>query len=177
MLEVGKNSYITVDEADEYFLGRLGADFWEELKPGQKEKALITATRKIDRFPFIGFKQSPKQVLQFPRCYYSNIFENVQVAQIPQQLKDAVCEEALTTLQYIENNSEDAYNGAIDTNWSSLKLGDASITMGNKSASGTNSTGTNSNKGGLLSAEAINLLSGLIKIGFDIPNPKVYEVY
>ena len=166
MLEIGKKSYISVDEADEYFLGRLGADFWETLDKSHKEKALVTATRKIDTLPFVGYKQNPKQPLQFPRFYYTSC-NLTQTDFIPQSLKDAVCEEALTTLQYIESNSEEVYNGAIQDNYQTLKLGDASITYG-----GSNNSNTSSN---LLSETAKHLLSGLIKTGFDIQVQRYYE--
>ena len=178
MIEININSYVTLDEANEYFATRLGSDYWGTLDDVQKEKALITATKKIDRLPFIGYKQDPNQPLQFPRFYYATgcYCNGLQIADIPQQLKDAVCEEALTTLQYIENNSEDIYNGALSGNYQSLKLGDATITYG--SGSGSNSSnGNSSNNYGLLSYTAYDLLQGLIKIGYNITNPVYYEGY
>lgn len=175
MIEVNVNSYVSLEEANEYFATRLGAEFWETLDDTQKEKALITATKRIDRLPFVGYKQNLKQPLQFPRYYYASCYYNggLSVADVPEQLKNAVCEEALTTLQYIENNSEEIYNGAISANYQSLKLGDASITY--SSSNNRNSAGMNNE--GLFSKNAVQLLSGLIKVGFDIANPKFYEVY
>lgn len=176
MIEVNVNSYITIEEADSYFSSRLGADFWAELEESTKEKALITATKKIDRLTFIGWKKSLKQPLQFPRVYYSGFcYNGLQIADVPQAIKDAVCEEALTTLQYIENNSEEVYNGAVDGNYQSIKLGDASITYGSSGVSGGSSMdGTTRN---LLSNEAKELLSGLLKVGFDIANQRFYEEF
>ncbi len=175
MIEVNKNSYISLEEANEYFAGRLGADYWDTLDDTQKEKALITATKRIDTLSFIGSKQKPKQPLQFPRFYYSGLeYNGLQLADVPQQLKDAVCEEALTTLQYIENNSEEVFNGAISGDYQTLKLGDASLTTGSYEAG--NKTGSNTN-GGLLSPRAYRLLSGLIRVGYDINTPVFYERY
>ncbi len=175
MIEININSYVTLDEANEYFASRLGSDYWDTLEDTQKEKALISATKKIDRLPFIGYKQDPNQPLQFPRFYYSTgcCYNGLPIEDIPQQVKDAVCEEALTTLQYIENNSEDVYNGALSGSYQSLKLGDASITYGAKSAG----AGTSGNSGSLLSQNAAQLLQGLIKVGFNITNPIYYEAY
>ena len=175
MIEININSYVTLDEANEYFASRLGSDYWDTLEDAQKEKALISATKKIDRLPFIGYKQDPYQPLQFPRFYYSTgcYYNGLLIEDIPQQVKDAVCEEALTTLQYIENNSEDVYNGALSGSYQSLKLGDASITYGAKSAG----TGASGNSGSLLSQNAAQLLQGLIKVGFNITNPVYYEAY
>ena len=171
MIKINENSYVTVEEADEYFETRLGADSWTEIDEQQKEKALITATKKIDRLPFIGYKKSPSQPLQFPRMYYNSCSAcGLQIADISQQLKDAVYEEALTTLQFIENNSQEVYNGAVESSYQSLKLGDASITYGSKSSTSTSNSG-------LLSKNAGDLLQGLIKVGFDISNPVFYEVY
>ena len=177
MIEVNVNSYVSLQEANDYFSSRLGSDYWDTLTDAQKEKALITATKRIDRLSFIGSKQNPAQPLQFPRFYYSlNCYlSGLQIATIPQQLKDAVCEEALTNLLYIENNSEDVYNGAVNTNYQTLKLGDASISYGSGSGSGGNNSGNSANNYGLLSDTAYELLQGLIKIGYNITNTIYYE--
>ena len=174
MIEVNVNSYVSLDEANTYFSERLGADYWSTLDDEQKEKALITATKKIDRLPFIGYKQNPAQPLQFPRFYYNSCCCNLQIAGIPQQLKDAVCEEALTELQYLEANSEDVFNNAATGSYQSLKLGDASITYG--SSNSANQAGQTNYKG-VMSQNAADLLQGLIKVGFNISSPYFTEVY
>ena len=46
MLEIYKNSYVTLEEAGEYFSEKLDADFWKGLDDSKKEKALITASRR-----------------------------------------------------------------------------------------------------------------------------------
>ncbi len=174
MIEVNVNSYVSLDEANTYFSERLGADYWSTLDDEQKEKALITATKKIDRLPFIGCKQNPAQPLQFPRFYYNSCCCNLQIADIPQQLKDAVCEEALTELQYLEANSEDVFNNAQTGSYQSLKLGDASITYG--SSNSANQAGQTNYKG-IMSQNAADLLQGLIKVGFNMASPIFTEVY
>jgi hypothetical protein len=67
MLEVNKNSYVTVEEADNYFNERLFVDEWDLATPGTKEKALIMATRQLDKLIFVSTKLDPKQELEFPR--------------------------------------------------------------------------------------------------------------
>lgn len=172
MIEINVNSYVSLDEANTYFSERLGADYWATLEDSQKEKALITATKKIDRLPFTGYKQDPCQPLQFPRYYYNTCGNKTAI--VPQQIKDAVCEEALTELQYLEANSDDVYNGALKDDYQSLKLGDAAITYGS-GGSDTQSGQTNYN--GIMSQNAADLLQGLVKVGFNIASPVYYEVY
>jgi hypothetical protein len=42
-LEVGRNSWVTVDEADDYLAERGGAERWDALEQTQKEQALVRA--------------------------------------------------------------------------------------------------------------------------------------
>jgi hypothetical protein len=91
MIEVGKNSYVTIDEATTYLSSMLDANEWTSADNETKEKALISATRNIDREKLNGKKYSDDQVLQFPRLADG---EN-----IPQVVKDACCEEALFLLK------------------------------------------------------------------------------
>lgn len=171
-------SYITVEEANEYFQTRYGADIWNTLSLEDKIKALVMATRKLDCLPYIGYKVNPNQQHQFPRYFvdYAYALDYFVTAETPQQIKDATAEEALSIVQYVDVNGEDALNGAVNTNMQSLKLGDASITYGSgSSALGAGGSATNSY--GLYSDEAARLLSGFIKVGVDITNPCFYESY
>lgn len=89
-ITVGENSYIDIEEADEYFAGRLHAEAWTGADSETKEKALKQATRQIDRQPLRGRKTNPEQELAFPR--YPD-------TEIPGAVKDACCEEALALLE------------------------------------------------------------------------------
>ena len=170
-----ENSYLTIEEANEYFSGRLGSDIWTTLTETQKEQALITATKRIDTLPFIGYKCSPAQPLEFPRFFvdFSYALDFYTTAVVPKQIKNATAEEALTLVQYLDANGAEALNGAINTNYQSLKLGDASITYGNSTSSAANATANNSY--GLLSDAAARFLNGLVRVGFNIVNPLYYE--
>lgn len=120
-LTVGTNSYIDVATAEAYFADRLFADAWNNATATQKPQALIMATKAIDRQMLIGAKKTDEQTLEFPRRYQYQIhdiwrkwfqdniyddFETLYVegaslwaeADVPQQVKDAVCEEALERL-------------------------------------------------------------------------------
>ena len=89
-ITVGKNSYIDIDGADEYFAGRLHAESWGQADDETKEKALKQATKEIDRQPLTGRKAVDDQALAFPR--YPD-------EEIPVAVKEACCEIALALLE------------------------------------------------------------------------------
>lgn len=172
-----ENSYITIEEADDYFLTRFGADIWQTLGPEDKMKALVTATKRIDNLPFVGYKCNPEQKLQFPRFFvdFTYALDFFVTAKVPQQVKDATAEEALSIVQYVDANGLEAFNGVINTDYQSLKLGDASITYGNGTSAAANASAGNAY--GLLSEQAAKMLQGLIKTGFNMTNSVFYEQY
>ena len=111
------NSYITLAEAEAYFAERLHADAWAGASEADKEKALLTACRRIEahrlqvhRRPY-GFPYDlpnaldrpadplapadPDQALSFPR--QRDLDQSGNYA-IPDQVKQAQCEEALALL-------------------------------------------------------------------------------
>jgi hypothetical protein len=62
------NSYAAVADGDAYHDGHLYASSWTSATTGNKEKALVMATRLIDGFyQFNGFKRLSAQALQWPR--------------------------------------------------------------------------------------------------------------
>jgi len=67
-LEEGENCYGNLADAESYFLTRYDADAWDDATTTQKKKALISATRIIDRLNFEGEKTDDDQTLQFPRA-------------------------------------------------------------------------------------------------------------
>lgn len=89
-ITVGENSYIDIDEANEYFAGRLHAESWSGADSETKEKALKQATKEIDRQPLGGRKANSGQELAFPR--YPD-------TEVPEAVKEACCEEALALLE------------------------------------------------------------------------------
>lgn len=82
--------YITRTEAQTYFDGRLGTECWDDASDTDKDKAILQATRAIDRLNFSGLKASDSQELQFPR-------EDDTV--IPPDIQCANAEEALALLE------------------------------------------------------------------------------
>jgi hypothetical protein len=103
------NSYSELEDAETYFEDRLGSDDngnWNKTSAGvvrtnaDKEKALITATRRIDEETFRGSKTSSDQSLKWPRTGVfdedGNEFDN---GTIPERVKQATFIVALELLR------------------------------------------------------------------------------
>lgn len=113
-LEVGTNTYISLEDAAAYFNERLYCDAWEAASNDNQARALIMATNHVDRLALVGRKKSCAQALQFPRCYPpGSMLSQVEYVgnlpepaadgyvcdtDIPQIVKDACCEQALFLL-------------------------------------------------------------------------------
>jgi len=91
---VDSTSYVSVAEADAYFVDRVNAT-WAALANSAKQVALIKATDYIDgMFRFIGTKYTQAQALQWPR---SSAYDpdGVIITGLPIELKKACYEYAL----------------------------------------------------------------------------------
>jgi len=126
-------SYCTIEEANEYFAGRLHAESWGETSDADKEKALRQATREIDRQPLKGRKTETSQTLAFPR--YPD-------KEVPEAVKEACCEIALALLERGNSQRRKLQQEGVQ-----------SFTLGNMSETYAPWTGR-----GLLSQEAKELL-------------------
>jgi len=114
------NSYVTVEEADSYFVNTLQFEDWNKYDTTTKEKALITATRQINRLPFSGRKLDLYQNLEFPRTNTALEFTDG----IPDSVAYATCEQALFLLQGGSKRQELQKQGV-----KSYSLGDLSETF------------------------------------------------
>ena len=77
MLVINENSYVTIDEADEYVKTHFFSDDecrikWESLTDEDKEAGLIRSTQALDSLKYKGKKRGA-QKLQFPRYKHSGI--------------------------------------------------------------------------------------------------------
>jgi hypothetical protein len=73
----------TVDYASNYLLNeRIGdSSIWEEADNSTRTKALLMATRIINRFNYAGERSSPTQVDEFPRgCSQTQVSDSIQQA-------------------------------------------------------------------------------------------------
>lgn len=114
------NSYVSVPEADSYFDSTLQSEEWNKYDATTKEKALITATRQIDRLPFVGRKLDINQSLEFPRTTTNLPFSDG----IPDSITYATCEQALFLLKGGSKRQELQRQGV-----KSYSLGDLSETF------------------------------------------------
>ena len=92
--KTNSNTYISQADADTYIEKHLyGTDF-SGATSGNKDIALMMATRLIDNyFKFEGRKVNDTQILEFPRFdIYDRSGFLVQATTIPQALKDATAE-------------------------------------------------------------------------------------
>lgn len=146
-LELYKNTFVSLEDADVYFDERFGSDKWtdesQKINNETKEKLLITASRKISALDFVGSPLDVGQKMAFPRNF-----------DLPQDVKDAVCEEAYALLTH----SEDMHRFNQDNNISSISLGVGSISY--------NQTGLNTLESILISKEAQRLVGKWLKKGF-----------
>ena len=115
-IELYKNSLISKEDASLYFQERYDSQKWFELTDEEQEQLLITASKRINRFDFVGEKADESQPMEFPRDY-----------DIPQDIKDAVCEEAISLAQNSENIHEENIKAGIQ----SISLGTGSVTYAN----------------------------------------------
>jgi len=74
--------YITEDDADTYFDEQLFTDAWDDTleSSGDRNRALIQATKIIDRLNFAGDKTSETQENEFPREEDTTVPLDIQYA-------------------------------------------------------------------------------------------------
>lgn len=96
-LVVGTNSYISRADATTYFADSLRSASWVALSDSTKDQGLVTATRMLDRQVWMGEKTVSAQLLQWPRTGVTDAYgDAVDSATVPQAIKDACCELALS---------------------------------------------------------------------------------
>lgn len=89
--------YVSLAEAEAYFDERLHANAWLLATTTDKLRALKMATRDIDRLDFANQKTDDSQEHEFPR-------EDAET--VPEDIKVACCEIALSRLQGIDPEQE-----------------------------------------------------------------------
>ncbi len=107
------NTYISLDDANTYFEGRLNVSPWTDASDATKQAALVQSARILDHYvAWLGYKTDQDQAMQWPRwgiCYEgSRYYECPDQPQtwiyaldsetIPQEIKDAQCELALVLI-------------------------------------------------------------------------------
>ena len=95
-IEIGINSYMSLDEANEIMEEELLSNdsdlmAWKALSDTDKEKLVIIGTRLVDKLPFLGIKYNDKIVLQWPRVMNNKEVEcprDIKIGLLKQVLRD-----------------------------------------------------------------------------------------
>lgn len=90
------NSYVSISDANDYFAAHLETAFWE-VPTGQKQSALVMATRRLNSEVYGGQQATKTQSLAWPRSYISTYDSTT----IPAELTQATCEMALHYLKQV----------------------------------------------------------------------------
>lgn len=114
MLEVGKNTYVTIDEATEYIEANYSAKnilraHWTVCPDEYKEQYLKKSLIEIEALPFVGRKTIWTNGLQFPRTLMNAplytirnpvyLMYNRDQFEVPKEVKEAQIENALGIIQ------------------------------------------------------------------------------
>jgi hypothetical protein len=106
------NYYGTISRANAYFSKRLNTKAWDNAVYGDREAALIMATRAIDRLNFAGDKNDSTQDLQFPRG---------DDTEVPASVEYANYELALTFLDEVDMDQEIQTLGVLSETYSGMR--------------------------------------------------------
>ena len=133
MLEINIDTYVSVEEADEY-AGKYYLETdeksvaWGKISEVQKEIALRNAAMAIDSVIYPGRKKSSSQEMEFPRCYKNGYYFPLSwyetytkesgswhcMVDVPEKVKHAQVEEALEIVsRSADSDNFDAYNGSV----------------------------------------------------------------
>jgi hypothetical protein len=90
---VTANSYISIDQADDYHALRLHNAEWAAASLADRQNALVMATRYLDPFKWLGTKAASTQALRWPRSGVYDLDSNLYADDaIPAPLVDATAE-------------------------------------------------------------------------------------
>jgi hypothetical protein len=98
-LEVGVNSYISLEDAELYFADRVNVAAWTESTDAVKEQALITAAKQLNLTRWIGSIADKTQTLAFPRIgsYFEPLYNEIvklDGTEVPSRIVTANMEQA-----------------------------------------------------------------------------------
>lgn len=118
--------YVDILEAQAYFDDvRMNAEAWYNSNSDQQLKALKNATLMIDRLNFKGAKVNVSQVREFPRIAGRRRSEHVVYlvpVEIPDDIKIACCELALTLLDGVDPDLEEEDLGSITEAYATVRV-------------------------------------------------------
>lgn len=156
------SSYVTVEEANVYIKSNLLSTdplrvSWESLLDEDKQVLLNRSAAAINSLPYSGRKTYPGQENAFPRYPNKEIPEDVKIAQI---------ENALTSSDDTQSEDAQLYQKMWAYGISSYRIGNLSETIG--TASGNAGFSTTMLRSGVVSVIAQNILSKYLGGGYCI---------
>jgi hypothetical protein len=130
--EEGFNSFVSIEQATEYFSGTYfsdpNADTWDDLDPDDQARLLITASRRLSALNWTGVPIATTQVLAFPRSYTAweyggtvDLGEN----DMPNFLVELVCEMA----RALWEEPSQSISTADFSQFKSIDVGPISVTL------------------------------------------------
>jgi len=132
------NSYVTVEEADDYMDTRIDSANWFSSDYLTREASLVTASSLVDDNPWVGSAVSSTQSLAWPRnnAIYSDdrmgaVITIASTDKAPELVKKAVYEQALHLI-----DNEDIMQGKSQT-FESITVGSISISDSNNDVTRT----------------------------------------
>lgn len=131
------DSYVSVANADTYFAAdsHLLSATWLALTNNQKEAALRTAARQMNRLAYFGQQASDTQALAWPRVYRDLWTSDT----IPTRIKQAQMEQALFLAQNSSTGGLTPSASAQAQGIQSVSIGDFSATYGASAGSSAQS--------------------------------------
>lgn len=106
------NSYISLSDADDFFVARFDSENWDDLSDAEKQGILAHATRRIDAEYFGGQKTVRQQSLEWPRLFiYDKDGFPTPDDSIPKEVEFATCELAL---YYINQEDRELTNSMLE---------------------------------------------------------------
>ena len=157
MLEVNKNSYVTVEDADSYITTHYRSNnklrkVWEELDDADKSASLLSACADMEVLPFGGRAMTAGQAMAFPRLPY----QYGSAGEVPDRVKHAQVELALWQL-------DETHTAQAEQRQALQAQGVESFSVGDLSESYT--TGATAQPTALMCAKVANLLAPYLNGG------------
>jgi hypothetical protein len=118
-----KTAYITSDEADIYYQGKVNGDKWNAMDLASRLRALIEASTILDEIDYLGDKADIQQEHEFPRYLIDRDFDNVlyDTDNVPLIIKYATAELALLLLSGFDRNKVISNNIVAKSEFGSVK--------------------------------------------------------
>jgi len=126
------NSYVSVEDADDYFSGNIFNSSWIQLSNTEKEQYLVFSTNRLETELYSGIPTTDTQALAMPRkgVLDVNRINYLDEDTIPTRFKNAVLE---LVMQYIQEYKEESptFSKQDQARMSAIELGPITATLRN----------------------------------------------